>query len=81
MTDVRYNMLDDLITGAALRGLTRSEVIEELGPPDKVDSSAFYYLVKEVYETDIDPTQIIYLEIRFEPKEGSVYSTEMREGL
>ena len=61
MTDVRENMVDDLIQSDTLIGLTGEQVIELLGEPKSENEVELEYLIREKYGTDIDPEYISYL--------------------
>ena len=68
MTDVRENMIDDLIQSDTLIGMNKEQVIELLGQPKSETETRFEYLIREKYGTDIDPEYISNLMIEFNDK-------------
>tara|TARA_R110000868_G_scaffold43881_4_gene147367 strand:+ start:593 stop:967 length:375 start_codon:yes stop_codon:yes gene_type:complete len=66
MTDVRENMLTDLIISDTLNGLTNIQVVELLGEPESTNQEEITYLVREKYESGIDPVYIKHLLIRLD---------------
>jgi outer membrane protein assembly factor BamE (lipoprotein component of BamABCDE complex) len=61
--DMRKNMAEDLVDKKTLIGKTKSEVIQLLGEPEKLEDipeNELYYLSYIKYG-DIDPTRIEYL--------------------
>jgi hypothetical protein len=43
----RDKMLNDLVYNVKLKGLNKQEVIDLLGPPDRIDSSFLFYKVSQ----------------------------------
>ncbi|MGB1039445.1 MAG: hypothetical protein ACPGVD_01080 [Flavobacteriales bacterium] len=66
VTEIRQNMLQDLLKSDTLLRKNREEVIKILGTPRNTDSTSFEYLVIEKYERDIDPEHYQYLIIEFD---------------
>ncbi len=84
LTEIRLNMTDDLINSKILVGKNQTEIQELLGNPEPVntysESDTKFYPVMEKYKWNVDPDELIYLEISFN-KEGSaenikVYKTK-----
>lgn len=73
LTGMRVNMVDDLISSKILLGKNQTEIYELLGSPELVNTysepNTKFYPVMEKYKWNIDPDELIYLEIRFN-KEG-----------
>ena len=57
-------MVDDLLLSDTLNGMTRKEVIHLLGNPESENMNEMIYLIREKYDTDIDPTYISNLHVR-----------------
>jgi|GEM_PF-2393973 len=74
LTEIRLNMTDDLINSKILVGKNETEIQELLGNPEPVntylESDTKFYPVMEKYKWNVDPDELIYLEISFN-KEGS----------
>jgi len=66
MSDVRENMVDDLIESDTLLGMNRDEVIDLLGKSEYPDDKGLTYLIREKYGSDIDPEYISYLTVEFD---------------
>lgn len=66
MSDFRENMLEDLITSKILIGMKLEGVINLLGQAESVIDGELIYLVREKYDTDIDPQYISMLKIEFD---------------
>jgi len=73
LTEIRLNMTDDLINSKILVGKNQREIYKLLGNPEPVntysESDAKFYLVMEKYKLNVDPDELIYLEVNFN-KEG-----------
>ena len=69
MTDTREKMVEHLLQSDTLVGLKRINVVHLLGEPEKSDKQVIEYLVREKYETDIDPEYISYLIIELDVDE------------
>ena len=69
LTEMRWNMTNDLINSKILVGKNQTEIHELLGNPEPVntysESDTKFYPVMEKYEWNVDPDELIYLEIRF----------------
>ncbi len=65
ITDVRENMVTDLLESDTLIGLNQSSVIELLGEPERSDSLRMVYIVKEKYGRNIDPDYILDLIVEY----------------
>lgn len=68
--DIRYNMVENLISGKVLIGKSKAEVHELIGLPSNIrkkDTTDYkYYLVQAKYGwSDIDPEELIYLEVKY----------------
>lgn len=66
MTDFREDMVENLMYSDTLSGKDYLFVIELLGEPDYKDSTWIEYLIREKYESDIDPVYIKWLVIEFD---------------
>lgn len=66
MTNIRLSMTKDLIKSEALIQKNQSFIDSLLGKPKIQKENNKLYLVKEVYSSDIDPDEIIYLSIHFD---------------
>lgn len=69
MTDNRLNMTNDLLSGKILLGKTRIEIDSLLGHYNHLplaEDKTYLYLVKEVYSSDIDPDELIYIAVKFD---------------
>lgn len=66
MTDIRENMVGDLIKSDTLLHLNKSAVIELLGEPEIINGNTITYLLREKYGSDIDPEYISYLKVEFD---------------
>lgn len=66
MTNIREQMLNDLVKSDSLINRSKTDVIEILGLPEFHDSLVFKYLIREKYSNTIDPDYIKYLEIHFD---------------
>lgn len=67
--DTRFNMTEDLIKSKVLLHKTKNETDSLLGYSSKIigsDSYTSFYLVKEVYTSDIDPDSLIYITVKFD---------------
>ena len=65
-TDVRENMVTDLIESDTLIGLKWNSVIELLGEPERSDSLSMVYVVREKYGRNIDPEYILDLILEYD---------------
>lgn len=43
----RNEMLKDLISNHSLKGLKKDELIDLLGPPDRIDSGYLFYMIAQ----------------------------------
>lgn len=70
LTEMRLNMVNDLISSGILEGKNESEINELLGSSEPVythtEQNSKFYPVMEKYEWNIDPEELIYLEVRFD---------------
>ncbi len=69
MTNQRFNMTDDLIKRKLLINKYKYQVDSLLGAPSRTSYSKTdneLYLVKEVYSTNIDPDDMIFIEVYFD---------------
>ena len=78
MTDTREKMVGDLMESDTLIGLTRVEVIELLGLPESQTETEMTYLIREKFESDIDPEYISDLQIILDNM-GQVKNCEVRK--
>ncbi|PCJ01513.1 MAG: hypothetical protein COB15_00920 [Flavobacteriales bacterium] len=78
LTDVRENMLDDLLESDTLIGIHMSEIIYLLGEPEEMKNEEYKYLVREKYGSNIDPEYIKYLSIEFD-ENGKTINLEIVE--
>ena len=78
MTDTREKMVDDLMESDTLIGLTQGEVIKLLGLPESQTETEMTYLIREKFESDIDPEYISDLQIIFDNM-GQVKNCEVRK--
>jgi len=78
---IRWNMVHDLIKKKILLNKNKEEIEELIGKPEKIhdkkDTLKEYYLVREKYGWDIDPEDIIYLEVTFN-KSGVVKDVQIK---
>lgn len=69
LTEMRLNMTDDLIKSKILVGKNQTEIHELLGNSEQVNTysepGTEFYPVMEKYKWNVDPDELIYLEIRF----------------
>ena len=72
ITDVRENMLKDIIESDTLVGLRKEEVIALLGKEEKTLGNAPFIFVREKYSSNIDPDYIKYLKVELDD-EGKFY--------
>ena len=83
LTEMRLNMGDDIISSGILEGKNEIEISKLLGSPEPVHSETVentkFYPVMEKYEWNIDPEELIYLEVKFDQtgraKTVKVYKT------
>lgn len=84
LTERRWNMTNDLINSKILVGKNQTEIHELLGNSEPVNiylkSDTRFYPIMEKYKWNVDPDELIYLEISFN-KEGlaeniKVYKTK-----
>lgn len=70
LTEMRLNMVNDLISSGILEGKNESEINELLGSSEPVythtGQNLKFYPIMEKYEWNIDPAESIYLEVRFD---------------
>ncbi|WP_146141981.1 hypothetical protein [Prolixibacter denitrificans] len=66
MTDVRENIVDDLINSDTIIGKSKEAVIELLGQPETQSKNKLKYLIREKYSSDIDPDYISNLKVEFD---------------
>ncbi|MFC0878800.1 hypothetical protein ACE01N_19550 [Saccharicrinis sp. FJH2] len=70
--DTRYRMTKDLIENKILINKTELEIIELIGNSEKVGNEnnpqKKFYPVQEKYGWDIDPEEMIFLEVHFNEK-------------
>ncbi|PYE83128.1 hypothetical protein DFQ11_101559 [Winogradskyella epiphytica] len=73
LTEMRLKMTDDLINSKILVGKNQTEIHELLGNSEQVNTytepSTEFYPVMEKYKWNVDPDELIYLEIRFNKKD------------
>lgn len=83
LSEMRMNMVDDLIDSKVLLNKNQSEIYELLGSPEPVNAysqpNTKFYPVMEKYNWNVDP-ELIYLEIEYN-KEGlaqniNIYKTQ-----
>lgn len=77
LTDVRENMLSDIINSDTLIDMSNPQIIQLLGEPEEMSSKEYKYLVKEKYGSDIDPEYIKYLIVNFDER-GKVINVEVK---
>ena len=69
LTEMRWNMTNDLINSKILIGKNQTEIQELLGNPELVntysESDTKFYPIMEKYKWNVYPDELIYLEIRF----------------
>lgn len=65
-TNIRENMVDDLIANDTLIGMDTLQVYHLLGKPEWSTDSSKMFLLREIYTTDIDPVYIKYLNVIFD---------------
>ncbi len=65
MTEVRENLVDDLIKSDTLVGMSKIEVQGLLGEPDYNEEFEMKYLILEKYGMDIDSEYISNLKVEF----------------
>jgi outer membrane protein assembly factor BamE (lipoprotein component of BamABCDE complex) len=66
ISELRENMIDDLISSNILKGKDSIQVLKLLGEPEQTKGNLNYYLIREKYSIDIDPEYISYLVIEFD---------------
>ena len=62
-TDVREQMIDDLIESDTLLGMDTVTVYKLLGETEMATDSSRLFMVREKYTTNIDPDYIKYLNV------------------
>ena len=75
--DIRYNMVNDLINSKVLLNKNDIEIMELIGESEmrqnSNDTNKKYYLVQKKHSWNIDPDEMIYLEITFSKQGLSNY--------
>lgn len=66
MTDFRESMMNDLVDSDTLSGLSKIKILDLLGEPESKGGNVYNYLIREKYESDIDPVYIKHLKIGFD---------------
>ena len=66
ISDVRENMIEDLINSKVLINKDTSQILQMFGEPETKESNSFHYLVREKYGLNIDPEYVSYLAIEFD---------------
>lgn len=66
MTDFREEMSNHLINSDTLLQVSKNRVVELLGIPEKESDERWEYLIREKYESDIDPVYMSYLIVEFD---------------
>lgn len=66
ISDVRENMIDDLINSNILYQKDANQVIDLLGEPEQIRGDFHYHLIREKNFINIDPEYISYLIIEFD---------------
>lgn len=61
LTDTRERMVNDLVSGDTLIGLSKNEIFRLLGQPEISEELRLKYLIRETHEWNIDPEYIKYL--------------------
>lgn len=82
LTDKRFNMTDDLLKSNLLINKSKSEIDSLLGysqQSTESDNRIYDYLVKEVYSSDIDPDELIYIAVTFDSLDTSLKAKLIRK--
>lgn len=78
--DMRANMVSDLIESEILLNKSEAEIIELIDSPSSLNNreseNIKYFPVQEKYGRDIDPEEMIFLEIKFN-ENGESKSVEL----
>lgn len=82
MTDNRFNMTDDLLNSNLLINKSKSEIDSLLGyslKSTESDHRIYLYIVKEVYSSDIDPDELIYIAVTYDSLDTSLKAELIRK--
>ena len=78
--EIRANMVSDLIMSETLLDKNKSEIIELIDTPSRLNEreveTVKYFAVQEKYGWDIDPEEMTFLKIKFN-EEGKSISLEL----